>query len=960
MASQLSADIVEGVKDLIIQISGFEEGSESFIHIQKYLFNKLKNSDSMYFLNKRDVDKSISGMAEKFNFHGFFLQAKALQEEYDNYIPQTLAKANLSNRLNVVQFLLCMSEKPTTKFLEKPEEFEIKNEEEEEEINWTEYLKEGIEEWAPNFNDESSECSLNSSVADDFNELGEGCSHSSVQEPLVIKSNDSDVIVNLRANREELLNTIQHSWYNQNYVHEAPFSDLREANVGIHWEKFLEKQVMGLIVMPKVSVISEYKVIREILWQLWNPHTSAVFELVGNRLKPKENVTISSARSMTLESFLQNQFIPLIEILEFFRNFSKSLDIDSDENIMSVPQTYRSYNNSLQNIMRPIYVRISKLEDKVREQESTYTLLNLAKDLGDILQPVFLLKKIHNQVVIDMKSHSTMTCATTLLARLHESIKYSESKLDQDLRLTLYLESLYHYSTLIDSWLMKNDLTDYSGEFLINNKNKSMSYIPPDDELDESNSDSDICKLNFELYEELDETCAEDGVLKIIREVVLQMGRNLHLLRLLGKFSLMNESKVTIHAEFVAKTLEELCSFFGADPKEFLSKKDSPADHSTDVDDTKYKYPVVCTEDCKKPTEMDKLENLVDTSDGFLMYAFEDYLTEKPKEIEPVKLTLFEKISKITTTFFPISNFFEKILIVILKKRFTVSGLRVKNLLIEQYFLEKQFQFLRHMFLFFDNMIFPFYMRIFEKTNSCGKNWGNDIWLTSHLQDIIMDAYPEFYDKCSVQVGGNWRVCTDSLEACNMINLIYKIQWPLNIIINPVHMALYEDIFHFILKMKWGLYTLNHLAFTDLEPRRRGFHKVKPTTHKATIMKLKYLKFCLTNLLTSVQHYTFSFVFMKSLQKFELDFEKANDLSSIMASHSEFINTIYSMTAVIRNCGVEEDAFENVTMCVKALKLMWNNIEEATPVRLEENCEIYKKSYSIISPIICPIYLFDY
>lgn len=98
--------------------------------------------------------------------------------------------------------------------------------------------------------------------------------------------------------------------------------------------------------------------------------------------------------------------------------------------------------------------------------------------------------------------------------------------------------------------------------------------------------------------------------------------------------------------------------------------------------------------------------------------------------------------------------------------------------------------------------------------NSKYKNWGNDVWLTSSLQDILIDVYPDFYEKCIVQVKENWRLCPDSLETCNMVILQYTIDWPLNIIISSVQMAVYKDIFQFILKIKWGLYTLTHLYFT--------------------------------------------------------------------------------------------------------------------------------------------------
>lgn len=51
---------------------------------------------------------------------------------------------------------------------------------------------------------------------------------------------------------------------------------------------------MGLVTLPKVSIISEYKVIREILWQLWVPHVSTVFEFDINNIQVKKNITVSS------------------------------------------------------------------------------------------------------------------------------------------------------------------------------------------------------------------------------------------------------------------------------------------------------------------------------------------------------------------------------------------------------------------------------------------------------------------------------------------------------------------------------------------------------------------------------------------------------------------------------------------------------------------------------------------
>lgn len=52
----------------------------------------------------------------------------------------------------------------------------------------------------------------------------------------------------------------------------------------------------------------------------------------------------------------------------------------------------------------------------------------------------------------------------------------------------------------------------------------------------------DVSKLGFHLRDELPTEVADTGIIHIIRNIVLQIGRNLHLLRLLGNFTLINET----------------------------------------------------------------------------------------------------------------------------------------------------------------------------------------------------------------------------------------------------------------------------------------------------------------------------------------------------------------------------------------------------------------------------------
>lgn len=94
--------------------------------------------------------------------------------------------------------------------------------------------------------------------------------------------------------------------------------------------------------------------------------------------------------------------------------------------------------------------------------------MNLADDLSELLKPICALRKIHEDIVLDLESNSNLVCSATLISRLHGSLANAKSKLDHDLRLTLFLESLQHYLAVIDFWFAKNDFSDYSNEFPIN------------------------------------------------------------------------------------------------------------------------------------------------------------------------------------------------------------------------------------------------------------------------------------------------------------------------------------------------------------------------------------------------------------------------------------------------------------------------------------------------------------
>lgn len=57
------------------------------------------------------------------------------------------------------------------------------------------------------------------------------------------------------------------------------------------------------------------------------------------------------------------------------------------------------------------------------------------------------------------------------------------------------------------------------------------------------------------------------------------------------------------------------------------------ADVEAGIVDVEYKLPIICPDYYRRPTQWDKLENLVDVSDGFLMKAFEPFLKQENRSV---------------------------------------------------------------------------------------------------------------------------------------------------------------------------------------------------------------------------------------------------------------------------------------------------------------------------------------
>lgn len=77
---------------------------------------------------------------------------------YNQLTPHTVSSQELNNRLNIIKFLLGVSESPTNNFEKHP--YKLVDNSKKEIIDWSSYLREGIPRWSPPPDDDTSVCTV--------------------------------------------------------------------------------------------------------------------------------------------------------------------------------------------------------------------------------------------------------------------------------------------------------------------------------------------------------------------------------------------------------------------------------------------------------------------------------------------------------------------------------------------------------------------------------------------------------------------------------------------------------------------------------------------------------------------------------------------------------------------------------------------------------------------------------
>ncbi|KOC65482.1 Gamma-tubulin complex component 5 [Habropoda laboriosa] len=256
----------------------------------------------------------------------------------------------------------------------------------------------------------------------------------------------------------------------------------------------------------------------------------------------------------------------------------------------------------------------------------------------------------------------------------------------------------------------------------------------------------------------------------------------------------------------------------------------------------------------------------------------------------------------------------------ILFSRYNGASKLVKNIMSEEYKLESHLTLMRSVYMMEAGHIMnKFYQRLFYEIET-NQLWNNSYFLSCILEEILSQWWSDLSSRWSITVSNTH---TDQvLLAIDNITLHYTIGWPINIILNEKTFIKYNEIFRFQLKLKWALWTLNNLRFSDLEGSKSIYERNK--LEQFHIRRIESLRFCLLHAISSINAYLSGQVVQNLSLVLEKSLEQVDSLDAIISVHNEYLKKVYEHCLLTTEYEDLMVTINNLIEMCSHIRVRWN------------------------------------
>ena len=856
--------------NLIRTVTDIEEDEENFEICERFV---LSNLFYHKFLDpdENKINRILKGLYQKFLIHAQPEKADAFQNLVTQYKDGDVWSEHHEQydlKYRLISFLLNLSNSTLHTDYSPPE---LTLEEEEKRVDWFALLREG-EVSTQLLGDEEDLSDWSDDEEDDVSE--------EITKPTIKEFKETNEENNLIMC--DFLITNSESWLAENVQFPYWVNDqivgTDSSHLSNNFSSLVEKQMedAGKLVV-RTSKLSEFQVLREILWMLRSPVESPLFHLKGKLFEVTKLVTIPSLTEGAMRRILTD-VLKAINDVYILKQFMLTI-----ESKVNKPKTFEAYVSGMGIFLEAFSCALFTVESKVRKQEDIHTILSVL----DILRPWFKMinqfKALHVFAVTGFEENVNWYRTIKLLSVLYNGLFRNINPELMPFLLDTFLRSIEPYFNIIQIWLTEGRLEDWSDEFI---------FYKEKEALDE---EEDFWNKAFKSHDYKTRLATENidplRLLEGLDKKIFVSGKSIEILSKLDhlltgkvsvKFDEENNNRL-LFSDFLTNLKSHL-------PK--ISKYSEQPDLRSTVD-----------------LSPDNQAIINSAEDPYLALAFEEVFRTiqniKPgPKISPAKPNLL--LSNFTIDLlFPLEPLFFRSLSPTITSHYTRACSTLVTLFMTDLNLESILSRARSVFFMeAGDLMHDFCMQLFNLLDiGDDDEIGDSAFLTLLLQDCLGNRYPSWCDQFSCSY-----ILPDqhsSLPSLSGLTIHLSIPWPLTIILTQDNLVTYNKVFTFLAGVKRSLWALQSVRLSTLAQLEERMDQDLSTVSLSQSLsdaslplvvkqhRLQLLRSWLLYFTTTMHGYFMSRVVHSTELELQDQLEKATDLDMILATHSNYLQRIY-------------------------------------------------------------------
>uniref|UniRef100_A0A182MQ62 Gamma-tubulin complex component n=1 Tax=Anopheles culicifacies TaxID=139723 RepID=A0A182MQ62_9DIPT len=969
MLAEVEALVLQYVPELIKSLTGFDESEENFGICYNFTLGTIRN-DRYLSVNSHDIRRKMQAIIENMEISNFTTEAAHLRRCYEELIsdPACLDHYVHDIHWSVLLFLLTVAYNPVGALKERlrtgevlqlfePEATVVRCQDKEREELIAELLEDNLP-LDPYDDQEGSELSdwsdLEENASGNYNsieqkeveiesiEVGNKLDSRTeeLHEPIVFnkieppRQEESYETFNEEFAGDWLQNNVQVDWWNDPHYKVEVNSEHRGASFCDFWNERIVKASHGFLKSDPVSTVSEYCMLREILWMFTNPVDCKLFRIDDDQIWINTNVSLSSTTEHGIQTFLLN-FTEYMTIAYRLRNFCSSI-LEHRARNLPAPHSFECYAAGVKSFLDNIEAIMIRHEKELIRQEpgKTYTIIKLFHELEPEL---FVLKKlydIHKFSVLDWTKFPAHIAVAHLLSGLFRSVKLSANLEKGNLAFALLLAALKCYMNMIDTWWTEGRLDDWREEFLV-----EKTYAENASTGLQTGYQARLfskCKIrSFYVSSAISEVIENDPIIKLLLHHSLEAGYTLNILNGLDRISDMRKEQGTdenlIYASFLETIVEELERFRTENPKENCCETDQQFVHqekkseNASLENLRKQMREVCDDDLLLLAFNSTLQ-LVDESSRPSAMSESSSATEQSTRKLSNAYNLYMILNSISTLQLPLEHVLFNAIKTLMETKRQAANHYVTYIYKDEFHVMNHLKNIRKVLLLeASDLMDYFYSDLFRRVEA-GESWANPYLLTIQLNDILASRFNDMTSLFTVEINRTAGYKLDTtivLMAIDEIRVLYNPSHDLSNMINDETMASYNSVFRFLLKVKWALGTLEMLRFPESQKKRPPYACFGMLD--LILKRLAMLKFWMIFSVQSIHSHLMTHVLQSFGEQLDEKLDLADNLSEMIAVHQSYIGTIFD------HCFQQDDSKPVMEGIIRLLNLVhilrdeWNN-----------------------------------